>query len=127
MSKRWNFSTLKEHFDALRQADKEAVSTALAAAEKAVTAALTASEKAILKAEAAANDRFAAGNEIKGAMENAQKQFATMDAVAALRDRIDKLESAALTAGGKYTGMALLIGLIVGGIGIAGTLFTLFK
>jgi len=36
MPAEWNFDTLKQHFDALREADKEAVKAALAAAEKAV-------------------------------------------------------------------------------------------
>ena len=72
----WTIPALKEHFDELRDADREAVKTALDAAEKAVNAALISSEKAILKAESAASDRFKAGNEIRQAMVDAQAHFA---------------------------------------------------
>jgi hypothetical protein len=72
----WTILALKEHFDELRDADREAVKTALDAAEKAVNAALISSEKAILKAEDAASDRFKAGNEIRQAMVDAQAHFA---------------------------------------------------
>lgn len=104
MAEDWTFETLKEHFDALRLADKEAVGTALAAAEKAVTAALTASEKAILKAENASDKRAEASNEIRGAMIDQQKHFVTIAQYDALRERTDKVEAALLTSGGRAAG-----------------------
>jgi hypothetical protein len=101
----WTLETLKEHFEALREADKEAVSTALAAAEKAVTAALTASEKAILKAENAADKRAEASNEIRGAMVDAQKSFADKEGT---ERRLKALEDSQLAASSKTIGAGQL-------------------
>ena len=79
MSETWTLETLHTHWTAMRAADKEAVSTALAAAEKAVNAALIASEKAILKAENAGDKRAEASNEIRAAMIDQQKNFANKE------------------------------------------------
>jgi nitrogen regulatory protein PII-like uncharacterized protein len=122
VSEQWTFSTLKEHFDALRQADKEAVGTALAAAEKAVTAALTASEKAILKAENASDKRLENLNELRGVVTDQQRNFANKEQTEL---RLKFLEDAAAKASGKSAGTALIIAYAIGGVGIAGTLFTI--
>lgn len=127
MADTWTLSTLKTHFDALRLADKEAVATALAAAEKAVTAALTASEKAILKAETSADKRAEASNEIRQAMIDQQKNFASIDTIEAAKQRIDKLETALLTSGAKSAGFGQLGTMLVVAIGVGGTLFGIFS
>jgi hypothetical protein len=106
----WTLVTLKEHFDALRAADREAVSTALAAAEKAVAAAMAASEKAILKAETAADKRAEASNEIRGAMVDAQKNFADK---AETERRLKNLEDKDIATANKSIGAAQLWGLAV--------------
>lgn len=118
MGEGWTLATLKEHFDALRLADKEAVATALNAAEKATNAALEASEKAIGKAEIAANNRFDAGNEIKGAMENAQKSFATIETVNAQRERMDRIDKDISDLRGRSAGASQIIGYVLGAAGL---------
>ena len=122
----WTIETLKEHFDALRTADKEAVATALAAAEKAVTAALTASEKAILKAEGAADKRAEASNEIRGAMVDAQKNFADK---AETERRLKSLEDARIAASSKTIGAnqlwAMAAGIVLVVVAVMGLIFKL--
>lgn len=88
----WTLETLHEHWTTLRDADRQAVATALNAAEKAVAAAMAASEKAILKAEAAADRRAEASNEIRQAMMDQQRQFATVQQVDTLKEQLEKLE-----------------------------------
>lgn len=116
----WTIAALKEYFDKLRGADKEAVKTALDAAEKAVTAALTSSEKAILKAEGAADDRFKAANEIRGAMRDAQETFANKAAVEfQILDvvrRIVALETTDLKLASNRAGAAGLYGYILSAV-----------
>jgi len=121
----WTIGTLNEKFDALRLADKEAVATALAAAEKAVTAALTAAKEAVLKAENAAEKRFEANNEIRGAMMDAQKNFPNLAQFEALKEQVSRLELMVSGNSKKFEGFglfALILGLV---IGAAGTLFGL--
>lgn len=110
-------------WDDLRLADKEAISTALTAAEKAVNAALAASEKAILKAEAAAKERFDASNEIRGAMMDAQKGFASLAQFEALKERVDKAEAALLKGGSKAEGIGIASTRLLALLGAAGTVF----
>lgn len=109
----WTISTLKAHFDALRQADKEAITTALTAAEKAVAAAMAASEKAILKAESAADKRAEASNEIRGAMVDAQKNFAdkaeTERRLKSLEDKDIASASKTLGAGQLWAGAGVVV------------------
>jgi hypothetical protein len=128
MTSEWTFTTLKQHFEALREADKEAVATALAAAEKAVTAALTASEKAILKAENAADKRAEASNEIRGAMVDAQKNFADR---AETDRRLKALEDARIAAANKSIGASQLwaaaAGIVIVVAAIMGIVFGVAK
>lgn len=116
----WTISALKEYVDKLREADKEAVTTALAAAEKAVNAALISSEKAINKAEGAADDRFKAANEIRGAMRDAQATFAnkgqTQLQMDSLARRVEALEKNEVRTSGRQAGAAGLYGYILSGI-----------
>lgn len=118
MADDWTIPALKEHFDSLRQADKEAVALALTAQEKAVNAALAAADKATSKAEAAATMRFEAGNEIRGAMSDAQKSFASTDLAAAQGARLDKIEAELTERRGKAAGAGQLVGYIVGAGGL---------
>lgn len=115
----WTLETLKEHFDSLRAADREAVSTALAAAEKAVAAAMAASEKAILKAEGAADKRAEASNEIRGAMVDAQKNFADK---AETERRLKTLEEKDIASSSKSIGIGQVVGIIVGVIVVSGVI-----
>ena len=126
MSEQWTLDAVKEHFEALRVDDKEAVATALAAQEKAVAAALVAAEKAVLKAENAAEKRFEASNEIRGAMMDAQKNFPNLAQFEALKEQVTRLELAVSGNAKKSEGfgqLGLILGLLVGA---AGTLFAIF-
>lgn len=89
-SEEWTLGTLKEHFD-----------ERFASAERAVTAALAGSEKAILKAEASADKRAEAANEIRAAMLDQQKTFATREALSAIDKRTDDLADLLKTLTGK--------------------------
>lgn len=117
MTDTWTIPQLKEHFDALRAADKEAITTALTAAEKAVAAAMAASEKAILKAENAADKRAEASNEIRAAMVDQQRNFASKDET---ERRLKMLEDGNASDKGKSAGFGQLAGLIGGGLTIVG-------
>lgn len=118
----WTIPALKEYFDQLRAADKEAVTTALNAAEKAVNAALISSEKAILKAEGASDDRFKAANEIRGAMRDAQEHFAdkgqTCVQINDLTRRIEGIEKSDARALGSKAGASGLYGYLIAGGGL---------
>lgn len=87
----------REFLLALRDADKEAVATALAAAEKAVAAALAAAEKAVAKAEIATEKRFEATNEFREQLSDQAATFISrieFDAKhGALDDRIATLSA----------------------------------
>jgi len=113
----WTLETLKEHFDALRTADKDAVTTALSAAEKAVAAAMAASEKAILKAENAADKRAEASNEIRAAMVDQQKNFSNKEQTDM---RLKMLEDAMALGKGRVLGVSQIVGMIGGGIVMIG-------
>lgn len=97
----WTLVTLHAHWEALRLADKEAVKTALDAAEKAVAAAMAASEKAILKAETASDKRAEAANEIRAAMVDQQRNFADKEST---ERRLKLLEEADIASRGKAAG-----------------------
>lgn len=118
----WTLETLKAHFDALRLADREAVSTALAAAEKAVAAAMAASEKAILKAENAADKRAEASNEIRGAMVDAQKSFADK---AETERRLKMLEDKDIAATSKTIGAGQLWAMIAAVVAAVGAIIAI--
>lgn len=137
----WTLDTLEEflsnkvealrgYFSDLRLLDKESVTTAMIAAEKAIAAAMTASEKAILKAETAAEKRSEASNEIRAAMIDQQKNFA--DKVQTefrfnsteqrleeyknmLSKRLDGIDLALSTSGGKSQGLSTSWSIFLGG------------
>ena len=92
------------------------------AQEKAVQAALVGAERAVLKAEAAAEKRFEAMNEIRGAMSDQgrmligrEEALARMsgleEKVGALTERLDKAE-------GSGSGLKAGWGYLIGGVGL---------
>lgn len=119
----WTLDTLKVHFDSrvedLRRyfsdllqvqeqtnrdrftAAEKGVTVAMTAAEKAIGAAMSSSKEAVLKAEAHADKRAEASNEIRAAMIDQQAKFADKDATAmqhsALDSRVTELKES-LTA-----------------------------
>lgn len=116
----WTVETLKAHFDALREADKQAVSAALAAAEKAVTV-----------AEANAEKWRDNANEWRGAMGDREKDFArrvevdtavgNLDSLlGALTTKVERIESVKVGNQESRTGLYALAGFIVSLIVIGG-------
>ena len=121
--------SLREHFQALFaekdlrdqqrfDAQKEATTVALQAAEKAVTAALAAQEKAVTKAEMAANDRAEAANGLRGLLADQAATFvprlefnSLQGTVTGLTARLDKNE-------GSSTGSRDFWGYLVGAFGV---------
>jgi len=95
----------RDYVDTRFDASEKAVASALAAAEKAVAAALSAAKEAVTKAEAAQSKRDDASNEIRGAMVDQQKNFASSEKVDGLGARITALESQQAAASGKSAGV----------------------
>lgn len=120
----WTLDTLHAHWSALRESDKDAVTTAMAAQEKATAAAMAASEKAILKAETAADKRAEASNEIRAAMVDQQRNFADKESV---ERRLKLLEDADIASRSKTAGIGLIGALIVGAVGVLGIAFTILN
>lgn len=100
----------KRYEDKFAASDK-AVLSALAAQEKAVNAALAASEKAVLVAENNAEKWRANANEWRSAMTDRESRFAMRSDLDALKERIDRSE-------GKGSGLHVMWGYVVGGIGL---------
>ena len=109
---------------------KEAVGTALAAAEKAVQMAMMAAEKAVLKSEEAYDKRFQAVNEFRSMVQDVVNTMITRaeadSRLQALSERIEanriRLDRSEGTGAGLKTGWALLVGLV----GIIATIATIF-
>jgi hypothetical protein len=95
----------KVYVDTKFDASEKAVGAALAAAEKAVSAALSAAKEAVTKAETASGARFDDANHIKEAMQNAQKDFARIDSVEALKERLGKMENRLSASDGQTQGV----------------------
>ncbi len=110
---------LREYFEALRQADLDAINRRFVDAEKAVQSALAAADKAVNKAEIASEKRADASNEIRGAMIDAQAQFWTKVEGFSLERRVVLLEEAINRAAGKSAGVGLTTGAIYAFIGAA--------
>lgn len=96
-TKGWTLDTLKEYFDTRLDAQKDAIAIALTAAEKATT-----------KAEAAADKRAEASNEIRQAMIDQQAGFATKETADSLSKRLDLMEKMAAASAGKSQGAGSL-------------------
>jgi len=101
----------KERFDL----SKQAIDSALAAAEKAITAAMAAAEKAVTKAEIAAEKRFDSVNEFRAAMKDQTASFA--DKVQT-DFRLASVEKKIENSSGRSEGIGQFWGWIVAGVGI---------
>jgi hypothetical protein len=133
---RAEYVPLREHIGALLaemdlryqqrfDAQGQALTAALLAAEKAVQTALTAAEKAVTKAETATEKRFESVNEFRTALSDQTASFpsrvelqALADRVTDLATRMDKTEG---RSGGLSDGMKVLIsmgGLLVAVVGL---------
>ncbi len=98
---------LREYFEALRQADLDAINRRFVDAEKAVQSALAAADKAVNKAEIASEKRADASNEIRGAMVDAQAQFWTKVEGFGIERRVVLLEEVMNRTVGKSTGVGM--------------------
>lgn len=110
MPEGWTLETLKVHLEARLDAVKENAALALSA-----------SERAIVKAEAAAEKRADASNEIRGAMVDAQKNFADKEST---ERRLKNLEDAVITSRSKSAGLGQIASVVVGAVGVLGIAFT---
>jgi hypothetical protein len=104
----WTIETLKEHFD-----------VRIAALQDAVSAALSASDKAINKAEGAAEKRADASNEIRQAMLDQQKTFASREALDALDKRMDLLDGRSQGVGISATVIGWIVMASIAGAAVA--------
>lgn len=108
------------------QAQNEAVSAAMAAAEKAIAAALIAAEKAVGKAEVATEKRFDAVNEFRQSLNDiAALQVGRAEYQAGhanLAEKIDSLAKSIDTGAGRSAGTSATWATIAVGAGIVLTL-----
>jgi hypothetical protein len=111
----WTVDTLKEHFDALREDDQEAIAAALAAAKEAV-----------IKAEVASEKRFEGINEFRGALNDVVSRNVTRNEWSssheALIEKITELQRRADKNEGRGSGLSSAGAIAVGAIGVIGTI-----
>ena len=114
----WTFKSLFKHWSDLRDsdlkhasdlrdADQLATATALAAQEKGSAASLAAQKEATNKAEASQNKRDKASNNIRGAMMDDRKNYATTDKVDGLTERLGKVENTQSASAGEQHGQGM--------------------
>jgi hypothetical protein len=110
----------QQRFDAQGQA----LTAALLAAEKAVQAALTAAQSAVSKAETATEKRFESVNEFRGALSdqarNQPSRPEVTSMIGALDDRVGALKEYADRASGRDHGLGISWGVILGGLAVVG-------
>jgi hypothetical protein len=107
----WTLDTLKTHIE-----------SKIEAVEKNAALALSASEKAITKAEAAAEKRADASNEIRQAMIDQQGNFALRSET---EFRLAALERVAALSSGKSAGVGMMVAIGVGCVTVGGVIASL--
>ena len=114
----WTIETLKEHFEALREADKEAVKAALAAAERAVE-----------KAEANAEKWRENANEWRGAMNDRERNLMPRaeaeKSIKANAEKIDGLETRIERSEGRSGGLNAGWAYLLAAIGMLATIVSI--
>ena len=110
MDEQWTFATLKALIEA-RFAH--------------VFAVLDERAKAIEVAFANFKIRMDGTNEWRGAFDDLTKTMASQSQLGALKERVEKLEDAQLTTGGKALGYGHLSAVLLAAIGASGTLFAI--
>lgn len=108
----------QQRFDAQGQA----LTAALLAADTAVRAALTAAEKAVAKAETANEKRFESVNEFRKTLSDQTASFPSRVELQALADRVSDLATRMDKTEGKSTGLSASWGYLVAGIGVIATI-----
>jgi hypothetical protein len=117
----------QQRFDAQGQA----LTAALLAAEKAVQAALTAAQSAVSKAEAATEKRFESVNEFRGALTDQGRNMPSRPEVTALvgalADRVTALKEFADRATGRDKGLGISWAVILGGLGAIAVVYSVLS
>jgi uncharacterized membrane protein YfbV (UPF0208 family) len=108
----------QQRFDAQGQA----LTAALLAAEKAVQTALIAAEKAVTKAETANEKRFESVNEFRKTLSDQTASFPSRVELQALADRVSDLATRLDKTEGRSTGLNAGWGYLVGAIGVVGVI-----
>jgi hypothetical protein len=108
----------QQRFDAQGQA----LTAALLAAEKAVQTALIAAEKAVTKAENANEKRFESVNEFRKTLADQTASFPNRIELQALADRVSDLATRMDKTEGKSTGLSAGWGYLVGVVALAGAI-----
>ena len=73
----WTIDSLKEHLEAMREAQHRELSNAIFSVEKTAKAALDSSKEAVLKAENATEKRFEGVNEFRATLTDQAARFVT--------------------------------------------------
>lgn len=110
----------QQRFDAQGQA----LTAALLAAEKAVQTALIAAEKAVAKAETANEKRFESVNEFRKTLSDQTASFPSRVELQALADRVSDLATRMDKTEGRSTGIGASWGYLVGAVLLVGTVIT---
>jgi hypothetical protein len=117
----------QQRFDAQGQA----LTAALLAAEKAVQAALTAAQSAVSKAEAATEKRFESVNEFRGALTDQARNMPSRPEVSsmvgALADRVNALKEITDRTTGRDKGLGISWGVILGGLGAIAVVYSVLS
>lgn len=111
----------QQRFDAQQQA----LTAALLAADTAVRAAQAAAEKAVAKAEAATEKRFESVNEFRQSLSDQTASFPSRVELQALADRVADLATRMDRTEGKSTGLNAGWGYLLGALGLAVAVITL--
>ena len=105
---KWTTETLKEHFDALRASDKEALGAALVAVKEENR-----------KTEVAAEKRFELLNELRSGV-------ATKEQLEALEKIVEDLKTSRDTGTGRSSGLSQGWGILLGAVGLVGGIIAIF-
>jgi hypothetical protein len=130
----WTLSTLKEYLEGVLTAhdrryeqrfedQKQAVNTAMAAAEKAVQAALSAADQAVRKAETASERRFDSVNEFRLTLSDQQRTLwpraegeklleVVNERLTLISARLDRLEGQGMGKGAGWAAAAAVVALV---------------
>lgn len=104
----WTIVTLKEYFEKI-----------LEEKDKAINIALSSAKESVIKAENAAEKRFELLNELRSGV-------ATKDQLGALEKVVDDLRSSRDTGTGKSSGISQSWAILLGAIGLIGTILAIF-
>lgn len=121
--------SLKEYFTALMAEQRRAVDAALASQDKMTSAALAAANLATDKSEATAEKWRVNANEWRGAMDDREIKFVSVEThgaeMASMRKEIENLKEYVIGQKAGSAGMKNIWGIVAGGFGVLSMITTI--